>query len=46
MPLEAHGRQFAAPFGPGVGVSGGGEIELGFSTDKAGRAYGECMGWW
>ena len=32
MPLEAHGRQFSAPFGPGIGVSGGGDIELGFST--------------
>jgi RHS repeat-associated protein len=31
MPLEAPGRQFGAPFGPGLGVSGA-EIETGFST--------------
>jgi len=31
MQLEALGRQFAAPFGPGLGVSGA-EVETGFSA--------------
>lgn len=31
MPLEALGRVFSAPFGPGFSVSGG-EVETGFST--------------
>jgi hypothetical protein len=47
MPLEAHGRQFAAPFGPGIGVSGGGAkcrvaLEaafLGTSSYPAGRKW-------
>jgi YD repeat-containing protein len=32
MPLEAHGRQFAAPFGPGIGVSGAGDLEMAIAT--------------
>jgi len=32
MPLEAQGRQFSAPLGPGIGVSGGGDIQMGIST--------------
>ncbi len=31
MPLEALGRQFAAPFGPGLSVSGA-EVQTGFGT--------------
>ncbi len=31
MPLEALGRQFTAPFGPGLAVAGA-EVETGFST--------------
>jgi RHS repeat-associated protein len=30
-PLEGSGRQFAAPFGPGLGISGG-EVETGIAT--------------
>ncbi len=31
MPLEAQGRVFSAPFGPGLSVSGA-EVETGFSV--------------